>query len=202
MAAERILVSLIHHPVYVLGPGRRVGLWTQGCSIRCRGCMSKHAWEFDETKAMSLERVAEILTLYDCERLTISGGEPFDQPEALLKLLKMIRPNFKDILLYTGYRFETIEEKFSDHLELIDAVVDSPFIEGLESDYAYKGSENQRLFVLNPSLRDEYDRWSKLKKQKLLQIKTTENGVFIIGVPYQRDVEKILSNLGMDETRR
>ncbi|WP_461325238.1 4Fe-4S cluster-binding domain-containing protein [Bradyrhizobium diazoefficiens] len=40
----RISVSRIHFPVTTLGPGRRLGIWFQGCSIRCPGCISMDTW--------------------------------------------------------------------------------------------------------------------------------------------------------------
>jgi anaerobic ribonucleoside-triphosphate reductase activating protein len=191
MGTERLLVSLIHYPLYVLGPGRRVGLWTQGCTIHCKGCMSIHAWEFDKSKAIDIDELAQILSDFDCNKLTISGGEPFDQAPSLLALLRKIRGKFSDILVYTGYKFETLLEKYPEHFEYIDAIVDSPFIEGMESEYVYKGSDNQRLFVLNKELQDEYDEWMNRKKDGYLQIKVKDNALFIIGIPYQKDLERI-----------
>jgi len=191
MGTERLLVSLIHYPLYVLGPGRRVGLWTQGCTIHCKGCMSIHAWEFDKSMAIDIDELAQILSDFDCNKLTISGGEPFDQAPSLLALLRKIRGKFSDILVYTGYKFETLLEKYPEHFDYIDAIVDSPFIEGMESEYVYKGSDNQRLFVLNKELQDEYDEWMNRKKDGYLQIKVKDNALFIIGIPYQRDLERI-----------
>lgn len=191
MGTKRLLVSLIHYPLYVLGPGRRVGLWTQGCTIHCKGCMSIHTWEFDKSKAIDIDELAQILSDFDCNKLTISGGEPFDQAPSLLALLRKIRGKFSDILVYTGYKFETLLEKYPEHFEYIDAIVDSPFIEGMESEYVYKGSDNQRLFVLNKELQDEYDEWMNRKKDGYLQIKVKDNALFIIGIPYQKDLERI-----------
>ncbi len=52
-----ILLNKAHFPVTVLGPGRRIGIWLQGCSIGCAGCISQDTWEADATKAMAaLER--------------------------------------------------------------------------------------------------------------------------------------------------
>lgn len=191
MDTGRLLVSLIHFPVYVLGPGRRVGLWTQGCTIHCKGCMSTHTWEFDESKAMQITELASLLKSFNCSKLTISGGEPFDQASSLLFFLQSIRETFDDILVYTGYRYESILEEHSEILNYIDAIVDSPFIEGLETDYLYKGSENQRLIILNEKLRPQYEEWAKRKKDKLLQISVKNNSIFIIGIPFQKDVESI-----------
>ena len=87
-----IALSRIHFPVTTLGPGRRIGIWFQGCSIRCPGCISMDTWApgrgittIDEV----VNAVAQWLPVAD--GITISGGEPFDQPIALLDLLGRLR---------------------------------------------------------------------------------------------------------------
>jgi len=190
-----ILISLIHYPVYVLGPHERIVVWTQGCSIRCRGCISFHTWEFDQNKAMQIEDLALIIKQFPCKRLTISGGEPFDQPAPLLEFLKAIRKDFDDILIYSGYTIEKLQKKYLEHLSLIDALIDGPFIDGLESEWSYKGSENQRIFVFSEDLKDDYDRWIQSKKNKTLQVIQKHEGIYIIGIPYQKDSEVIKNEL-------
>jgi len=191
MDANRVLISLLHYPVYVVGPEERIGLWTQGCSIKCKGCMSKHTWAFDETTAIDIQDLAKTLKSYSCNRLTISGGEPFDQPQALLKLLKSVRDHFKDILVYSGYRIEYIQENFQEHLKLIDVLIDGEFMEGLESNFIYKGSENQRIFILNENLAETYHQWAEKQKNKTLQILDKGSKIYIIGIPYQTDIRRL-----------
>ena len=99
-------------PVHTLGPGRRVGLWTQGCRKKCPECTAPELQVFRK----ELEIPEEILSRMikdaarrnGCSGLTISGGDPFEQPESLLKLLKLLRETFEDILVYTGYTMEEI----------------------------------------------------------------------------------------------
>ena len=50
MDTNWISINNYKYPVTVLGPGKRIVVWTQGCSIRCKGCMSIHTWTFDEKK--------------------------------------------------------------------------------------------------------------------------------------------------------
>ncbi len=45
----------------------------------------------------------------NCHTLTISGGDPFEQAEGLLDFLKLVREDFEDILVYTGYTRGEIE---------------------------------------------------------------------------------------------
>jgi anaerobic ribonucleoside-triphosphate reductase activating protein len=70
----------MHFPVTTLGPGRRVGVWLQGCSIRCQGCISVDTW----IKDRGITTVDEVVTalqlwLSRADGITVSGGEPFDQ---------------------------------------------------------------------------------------------------------------------------
>lgn len=39
-----LYLSRIHFPVTTLGPGNRIGIWFQGCSIQCQGCVSVDTW--------------------------------------------------------------------------------------------------------------------------------------------------------------
>jgi anaerobic ribonucleoside-triphosphate reductase activating protein len=78
-----IALSRLHFPVTTLGPGRRIGIWLQGCSIRCPGCISADTWAAAQGQTTTEAVVdAIILWLPDAEGITVSGGEPFDQPEA------------------------------------------------------------------------------------------------------------------------
>ncbi|HSV19446.1 MAG TPA: 4Fe-4S cluster-binding domain-containing protein, partial [Casimicrobiaceae bacterium] len=50
-ATATIELNKAHWPVTVLGPGKRIGLWLQGCSIHCPGCVSQDTWSADPSKA-------------------------------------------------------------------------------------------------------------------------------------------------------
>ena len=192
---REILISLIYYPVLFFGPGVRVGVWTQGCTIRCKGCMSVHTWDFDEKKSVDIKELVKTVNSYPTEKITISGGEPFDQANALLKFLKGIRKTKKDIFLYTGYKKQKIFKLWSQHLEYIDAMVCGPFIQGKESSYIYKGSENQELVIINKRLKGYYEKYAKKTKSKNMQIIEKKGIVYIIGIPYSRDIKEIKNAL-------
>ena len=178
---------MIHYPLMVLGIGKRVGVWTQGCSLGCQGCMSKHSWNFNGGERIDLDELLERLESFGSSKITISGGEPFEQKYFLefLQGLKSIR--FDDILVYSGYEWRYIKRNFSNHLEYIDALVYGRFEQGKESESLYKGSENQELVILNKVLYTEYTHYKTLKKDKRLQ--KVRN--YIIGIPYQKDLERL-----------
>ena len=86
-------VSRLHFPVTTLGPGRRAAIWLQGCSIHCPGCVSRDTW----APAASLTEVAAVADWIEDQAddgltgITVSGGEPLDQPEQLAALLTDLR---------------------------------------------------------------------------------------------------------------
>lgn len=186
------LINLIHYPVYTLGPDKRVGIWFQGCRRRCYGCMSSHTWEFDLKFSMNMEDIERIIKEFNCKRLTVSGGEPFDQPESLLNILKIARKQgYTDILLYSGYSFDILNEKYPEIISEIDVVIDGAFKAGLESDFKWKGSDNQEMHILNRDLHEEYKKFASLEKDKKLQIVKKRDMDYIIGIPYQKDFNEV-----------
>src|SRR5258708_38634520 len=88
-----ISINKVHFPVTSLGFGRRVGIWTQGCSIGCPGCVNKDTWsarpDCDIDVATLLKGINQWLDQAD--GVTISGGEPFDQPNGLHSLVQALR---------------------------------------------------------------------------------------------------------------
>jgi anaerobic ribonucleoside-triphosphate reductase activating protein len=119
----QINISRAHFPVTTLGPGRRVGI------------------------SVLLTDLA--LWLSECDGVTISGGEPFDQYDALRELLRLIKSCYdKDVLVFSGYALEDIEPRLTSLTDLVDAVVSDPFDLGAPQTLALRGSDNQRLTLL------------------------------------------------------
>ena len=78
----KIAVNKAHFPVTVLGPGRRIGIWVQGCKIHCKGCVSQDTWEADPGRETTVARLlawCRKTTEGAFDGVTISGGEPFDR---------------------------------------------------------------------------------------------------------------------------
>jgi anaerobic ribonucleoside-triphosphate reductase activating protein len=183
-----VLINLIYAPVLTLGPGIRIGVWFQGCSIRCKGCISKHTWAFDKkykkTIAQVIDQINYYSDIYNTKSITISGGEPFDQSSSLYTLLKKLKElKFKDILLYSGYKFNYLQKNYGDILKYIDVLIDGPFIESKKTNKIYKGSNNQRMYILNKSLSPIYRQYKKQLKNKKLQLITNDNEIYLIGIP-------------------
>lgn len=133
------------------GAGLRTSIYFQGCSIRCPECHNKELW--DENKGDFVE-VDEVLSSFDSNfisGISILGGEPTDQPEALIELItkyKMQNPT-KTIWLYTGRVYEWIKPNIPPLWEAIqqyvDVVVDGPYIGCSSAHCKFRGSQNQRI---------------------------------------------------------
>lgn len=195
-----ILLNKAHFPVTVLGPGRRIGLWLQGCSIRCKGCVSQDTWPADPARALPVK------TLLDwCKRVardgfdgvTISGGEPFDQPKALAALLDGLSAWRKtasldfDLLCYSGYPLKTLEKKHARLLAKLDAVVPEPYADGRPLGHLWRGSDNQTLVPLSArgeARYAEYVEAPQVTDDKRMQVAVEDGRLWMIGIPHRGDM--------------
>ncbi|UVL86254.1 radical SAM protein [Pseudomonas sp. B21-028] len=189
-------LSRMHFPVTTLGPGRRIGIWFQGCSIRCPGCISADTWGPGHRR-LSLEQLLEQITpwLHEAEGITISGGEPFDQFDALRSLLEGLRRLSElDILVYSGYSLEQLNEPLLQTKGLIDALISDPYIEALSQTMALRGSDNQRLSLLTPLGRARLGYYERLLEptDKALDLMFDESGsVWMAGIPRRDDLLRL-----------
>jgi anaerobic ribonucleoside-triphosphate reductase activating protein len=146
---------------YVDGPGKRTVLLTFGCSIHCPGCQNAHLWDVNGGREVPAVDLAADLVATGLP-ITVSGGEPFDQPTALLVLLEAVRVRnpFAHVTVYTGRTFEQLIGLASQSydilgaLALVDVLVDGPFVQALDNDrMQYRGSGNQRVIDVQATLR-------------------------------------------------
>lgn len=205
----RILVNKAHYPVDVLGYGRRIGVWLQGCSIRCPSCCSKDTWEFDADRLMDVESLVgwgREVSSNGVDGVTVSGGEPFDQPDALYHLLTSFQDwrskdslGF-DMLVYSGYSETRLRREFPDHLPLMDALVVGPFRESDGGEKPYCGSDNQRMIPLSPLGETRYGHNRVADWKTGMQVSVDDEGVWMIGIPRLGDLKRIeegCSNSGL-----
>ena len=160
-------LSRIHYPITTLGPGQRIGIWFQGCSIRCPGCISVDTWSHTG-KHVSVDEVISSISqwLPLAEGITISGGEPFEQPAALKLLAARLRPIFAgDILVYSGFALDKIQNHLNEMIGLIDVVMTEPFLKDESQTMPLRGSDNQKLIVLTQLGKDRYSGLDSVQKQ-------------------------------------
>ena len=207
-------LSRIHFPVTTLGPGRRIGIWFQGCSICCPGCISMDTW----THGRGTTTIAEVVDaispwLSTADGITVSGGEPFDQREALFELLARLRAlTAADILVFTGYPWITISEAISSRPPLIDAIVTEPFDIDERQTLALRGSDNQQLHMMTPLGRARFESFDRTidESDRSFDVMFDENGdVWLAGIPARGDFRRLRniledggSTLGISEDKR
>src|SRR5262245_23487829 len=145
-----LYLSRLHFPVTALGPGKRIGIWFQGCSLRCPGCISADTWRPGRGRTTIASILETMRTwLRDADGVTISGGEPFEQPIALVALLAAIRGTFDgDTLVYTGLELSAIDDVLRRAEGLIDALITGPYRNDLPQTLPLRGSDNQTLHLL------------------------------------------------------
>jgi len=182
----RVGISRVHHPVWALGPGRRVGIWFQGCSIHCAGCMSRDTWDPAPPD--------------DVDGITISGGEPFDQPAALAGLTRWLRERFDpdriDVLVYSGYAHADLVAQHPGIVAELDVLITEPFrAQAAGTQLRWRGSPNQRLVALSDLGRRRYAEHLDAPADTGLQIDVHDGAVRLIGVPRPGDLVRIEQGL-------
>ena len=188
-----MVISHWLYPVEVLGPGKRLALWVQGCDRRCKNCISPELQGFEGTE-YEVSRLTQILnhliSANNMEGVTISGGEPFEQADELLQLCAGL--SCDDILVYTGYSWEELSEMLGDriHGSGISVLITNPYIENLNDDLPLRGSSNQEFIFLEPEKKEEYYRYID-RKQRELQFFVEEDTVYMAGIPAMGHAETI-----------
>ena len=181
-------IGKILFPITTLGPGRRLGVWVQGCNRFCVGCSNPELQIFDETKNISVEKIFDATINLDFDGITISGGEPFLQARELKELIEDYREcGYDDILVYTGYTMEELVNKNDENINYIlsniSVLVDGPFRSDLVDDIPLRGSSNQNIWILNPQYNDKYKKF--LTQEKKVDIFCFEDDVHFIGIPFK-----------------
>jgi len=150
--AEVMRLSGIVEESIVDGPGLRYVLFTQGCPHHCKGCHNPqtHSFEggFPFTAEAALDQMRENPLL---SGITLSGGEPFEQPRALCAVAEGVHAMGKTVVTFTGYTYEALLARHDDVwtarlLELTDILIDGPYVESLRDlELRFRGSSNQRV---------------------------------------------------------
>jgi anaerobic ribonucleoside-triphosphate reductase activating protein len=198
----RIGVNRLHFPVTSLGPGRRLGIWLQGCNIGCPGCLSRDTWLPDERFFLGVGTVVDwCRQQMDLapDGVTISGGEPFEQPEALaslldgLTVLRSEAASPMDFLCYSGLPLARLKRDFAAILDRLDAVISEPFVANMPTTRPWRGSANQKLVPLSAHGHERYAPFSSTASEHLasFQVHVQSGRIWFTGIPRRGDLEKL-----------
>lgn len=134
--------SIMKNPSLCDGYGYRTVVFLQGCNLRCPGCQNPSTWDINKGVSVDVKDLAHHLR-EKClnKKLTISGGEPLLQAEALKELLEELK-DF-DLCLYTGHELNEVPKEILKYLKYIK--VGRFILEQRTSTKPFVGSTNQKF---------------------------------------------------------
>lgn len=174
----------------LLGPGSRAVMYVHGCCFSCPGCIASGFQAQDPIETTAQEMADWYLSLEHCDGLTISGGEPMLQADALAQIIDLIREK-KDtgVIVYTGFVYETLLEKAKEDagiarfLDRIDLLIDGPYIKERDEGQFARGSSNQRLIALTERYRDDIAPYYESGRSREMELRLDGRRLMMIGVP-------------------
>lgn len=139
------------------GPGIRSTVFVTGCSRHCYNCFNPEYQDFGAGKEWTgkeMEALLGWLRSPTNSGLTLLGGEPMENAEGLVPMVRAIKEEMpqKSVWVYSGFLYEEImaDEKKRALLDLCDVLVDGPFVDSLKDPGLYfRGSSNQRVIDLH-----------------------------------------------------
>ncbi|MEV4539464.1 4Fe-4S single cluster domain-containing protein [Asanoa sp. NPDC049518] len=147
------------------GPGVRTAVWVQGCSIRCAGCFNPHLFPAEGGVDWSPKALADRILAEPSTGLTLLGGEPFDQAEALAAVARRVRAGGRSVLAFSGYTHAALRRAaaagrpgVADLLAATDLLIAGPFLrDRIDHERPWAGSTNQEFVVLDDRFPDLAD---------------------------------------------
>jgi anaerobic ribonucleoside-triphosphate reductase activating protein len=153
MEGKPIRLAGIVRESIVDGPGFRFTVFVQGCPHHCPGCQNPQTHDPAGGEDCDVETImTEFRKNPLLQGVTLSGGEPMDQAEALLPLARAVRAMGKDVMAFSGYTYEELLEKGKREPAVLDLLrecfllVDGRFVMAQRDlSLLFRGSRNQRL---------------------------------------------------------
>ena len=173
----------------VLGPCDRAVIWVYGCCFNCEGCVARR-YRSGVYHNASVEDMTEWFLSTKKSHLTISGGEPFLQADALALLIKNIRSETDaGVVIYTGFTYAELaakaekEEGVKALLELADLLIDGRYVQESDDGRPYIGSSNQQIIPLTDRYADEIEAYYGTAVGRQIELRFDSEKTVLIGVP-------------------
>jgi anaerobic ribonucleoside-triphosphate reductase activating protein len=136
------------------GPGSRFVVWLQGCTLGCPGCFNPTTHDPAGGRDHAItDVIAELRAAHAAhpiDGLSLSGGEPLQQPDATLALLSAARELDLSTLAFSGYTIDEIRTQPLGPaiLAQLDVLIDGRYISTARLATGLRGSSNQRIQLL------------------------------------------------------
>jgi anaerobic ribonucleoside-triphosphate reductase activating protein len=141
------------------GPGARFVVWFQGCTLGCPGCFNPTTHDAAGGREVAIDELVGELTRAAApgsattpaiEGLSLSGGEPLQQPAAARALLDAARVLGLSTLAFSGYTIDEIRvlPGGPEILARLDVLIDGRYLARERLAIGLRGSANQRIQLL------------------------------------------------------
>lgn len=194
-------VNRVLHPVTVLGPGRRLGVWVQGCTLGCSGCASSDTWDpaggQQHTVVDLAAKFADQIRRDQLDGLSLTGGEPLQQASACTSLLDELATQLgtePDVVLFTGYPLVTARRRAAALLDRCSVIVTGRYAAANPGTDPLVATANQQLTFRNEADRESYQAWADGRPRRL-QVAVDDRDVFLVGIPRPRDLDDFAARL-------
>jgi len=147
------------------GPGRRYAIWVQGCPMRCPGCCNPSYLPFEGGEGVDLEALSRrVLETPGIEGISLLGGEPTEQAEALAELAVRCQARGLTVMVYSGYTMKELRLRENPHVTRLlahtDLLVDGRYNQNQpDSTRRWVGSRNQGMHFLSTRYSPEDSRF-------------------------------------------
>jgi anaerobic ribonucleoside-triphosphate reductase activating protein len=125
-------------------------VWLQGCTLGCPGCFNPTTHDAAGGRDTTVDALVAELAAAHADGLTLSGGEPLEQPEAAAALLAAARELGLSTLVFSGYTLDEIRARPGgpEVLAHLDVLIDGRYVAGDRLATGLRGSANQRIRLL------------------------------------------------------
>ena len=154
MTADPVRIHAVEPRSRANGPGARFVVWFQGCTLGCPGCFNPTTHDAAGGRTVAIAELVDQLARAARDRhiegLSLSGGEPLQQPDAARALLDAARELGLSTLAFSGYTLDEIRALPGGPAVLarLDVLIDGRYVARDRLATGLRGSANQHIQLL------------------------------------------------------
>lgn len=198
-------LNQIQYPIYNLGAGRRIGIWTQGCTLGCHGCVNQTLWNRTGGAGVAVldlfNWIVERAENFD--GITISGGEPFEQYESLITFLHLVKTRTNlNVYCFSGFSLAELDTLHTDKLfySYLDFLVDSRYVAEFHEDNNLRGSSNQTIYQFIDGIPIKQKELEPPRKWSIHL--NQQNRIYMAGIPKKGELDQLSETLSTAGIRK